>query len=489
MISNSPKGSMPWWRRRRAASASSSSFVVTAPPSPVVTILRGWNERQPIRPSPPQGRPFERAPSAPAASSTSATPSGTTASSPSQSSGRPNRCTARTARVRRQTAREVCARSRFIVCGSTSTSRGIAPHSATTFAVAGNVYAGTSTSSPGPMSSASSATCSAAVPDDTATACHVSHTRASSRSNASTRGPIVSIPSSSTAATASASAAPTSGHASLIGSSGFLGTAHDVVADHEHVHLRLQKGLDRLLRRHHDRLVLVEGRVEHDRHARQAVELGDQAVVARRDTLLDRLQPAGVVDVVDGGNLAALLCARLVDEDHERRAVVLLVPLARLIGEYRRRERTKPLAVLDPRVEDVLHVGPARVGDDRAVAERARSELHPPLEPADDVAGRDSLGDGAEERVVVEPLRLEASVAQRPLALLVAVLGAGVRVLHHEPARPAEHLVPDVVRGTDRDPAVARRRLDVEPVERRLRADAAVRDGVQRDAAGEAEVR
>ena len=45
--------------------------VVTAPPSPVVTILRGWNERQPGAPSPPHGMPRQRAPSAPAASSSS----------------------------------------------------------------------------------------------------------------------------------------------------------------------------------------------------------------------------------------------------------------------------------------------------------------------------------------------------------------------------------------------------------------------------------
>ena len=36
-----------------------------------MTILRGWNERQPAAPSPPQARPRRRAPSAPAASSIS----------------------------------------------------------------------------------------------------------------------------------------------------------------------------------------------------------------------------------------------------------------------------------------------------------------------------------------------------------------------------------------------------------------------------------
>ena len=65
--------------------------------------------------------------------------------------------------------------------------------------------------------------------------------------------------------------------------------------------------------------------------------------------------------------------------------------------------------MLDPRVEDVLHVGPARVGDDRAVAERARAELHPALEPADDVAGGDPLRDVRERA-----RRRRAARASRP---------------------------------------------------------------------------
>ena len=66
---------------------------MTAPPSPVVTILRGWNERQPSTPRLPHARPRERAPSAPAASSSERTSSGTASTRPSQSSGRPNRWT------------------------------------------------------------------------------------------------------------------------------------------------------------------------------------------------------------------------------------------------------------------------------------------------------------------------------------------------------------------------------------------------------------
>ncbi len=93
----------------------------------------------------------------------------------------------------------------FIVSGSTSTSTGRSPASATTFAVAGNVYAGTSTSSPGSSPNASTARWSAAVPELTASACSTSHAFASPASNSSTFGPIVSIPLSRTSATSASS--------------------------------------------------------------------------------------------------------------------------------------------------------------------------------------------------------------------------------------------------------------------------------------------
>jgi hypothetical protein len=53
----------------------------------------------------------------------------------------------------------------------TSQKTGRAPQCTTTFAVAGQVIGGTMTSSPGPIPAATSERWSAAVPDETATAC------------------------------------------------------------------------------------------------------------------------------------------------------------------------------------------------------------------------------------------------------------------------------------------------------------------------------
>ena len=123
-----------------------------------------------------------------------------------------------TARVLAVTAAATAAGSTTKVSGSMSTSTARAPHSSTTLAVAGNVYAGTITSSPGPISSARSARCSAAVPDDTAAAWAVPTALAIAASNSSTFGPIVSWPVAITSSTAASSASPTSGRASRIGS-------------------------------------------------------------------------------------------------------------------------------------------------------------------------------------------------------------------------------------------------------------------------------
>ena len=108
---------------------------------------------------------------------------------------------------------------------------------------------------------------------------------------------------------------------------------------------------------------------------------------------------------------------------------------------------------------------PARVGDDRAVAERPRAELHPALEPADDVALGDPLGDVREELPSSSRCGSKPAARSAASALVVGVLRPGVRVLHHEAARVAELLVPDVVRGADRDAGVARGRLDVDALE------------------------
>ncbi len=58
------------------------------------------------------------------------------------------------------------------------------------------------------------------------------------------------------------------------------------------------------------------------------------------------------------------------------------------LGDHRR-EGTEILAELHPGVERVLHRGGSGIGEDRAVAERARTVFGAPLIPADDMPLRE----------------------------------------------------------------------------------------------------
>ena len=75
------------------------------------------------------------------------------------SAGCPYRCTGMTPTVRSVTAASTAAGSRQKKSGSMSTNTGVAPVSATEFAVAAKVKDGTMTSSPGPTPAASRPRC------------------------------------------------------------------------------------------------------------------------------------------------------------------------------------------------------------------------------------------------------------------------------------------------------------------------------------------
>ncbi len=141
--------------------------------------------------------------------------------------------------------------------------------------------------------------------------------------------------------------------------------------------------------------------------------------------------------------------------------------------------------MLDARVEDVLHVVATRVGQDRAVAERAWPELDPPLEPADDAAVGEHVGRALDDLVGVEFLEREPRALDRGPQPLRGVLRAPVRVIHAERARGAELRVVHVIRRAHARAAVVGGRLDVEIGERGLVEDLPVHDAVEGDAAGQ----
>src|SRR5438876_3349993 len=93
----------------------------------------------------------------------------------------------------------------------TSAKMGVAPAWTITFAVAGQVIGVVITSSPGPIPSASSARCIAAVPEATAITYSASRNSLSRRSSSAVFGPVVNHPERSVSATAAISSSPIAG--------------------------------------------------------------------------------------------------------------------------------------------------------------------------------------------------------------------------------------------------------------------------------------
>ena len=162
------------------------------------------------------------------------------------------------------------------------------------------------------------------------------------------------------------------------------------------------------------------------------------------------------------------------------------------------RERPELLAKLDLGVDDLAHVGAPRIGEDAAVAERARAPLHAALEPADDLSRREMRPPSrrtarrrrrSSRRSHRRSPSSSAARVDRRGDRAVVERRSPVAVRHHEPARLARQLVPDVERRAERRAVVARRRLDVDLAERRALADLAVGDAVHRAAAGQAQPR
>jgi hypothetical protein len=125
--------------------------------------------------------------------------------SSSSDAGCPAKSTAATIFVRGVTAAAAASTDRFPVSGSTSANTTDAPRCIAVAAVATKVIGVHTTSSPGPTPAAAYATCSAAVPDVTATVGTPPVNDSRSASKRVTAGPVVSQSPRRTAATAATS--------------------------------------------------------------------------------------------------------------------------------------------------------------------------------------------------------------------------------------------------------------------------------------------
>src|SRR5437588_213301 len=91
------------------------------------------------------------------------------------------------------------------------------------------------------------------------------------------------------------------------------------------------------------------------------------------------------------GILPVLVEHAIPDQQHVGARRIEVEPIMRVFGENGRRKGAEALAVLDLQIECFLRLGRARVRQDRTIAEGARAELHPSLEPPDRLALRERL--------------------------------------------------------------------------------------------------
>ena len=126
----------------------------------------------------------------------------------------------------------------------------------------------------------------------------------------------------------------------------------------------------------------------------------DQLPVQRRVLLVNRLQAAGPIHVRDRRDVGLLGRQNVVHLNHERIRIGLIKVVASRLLQDRRRKRPELLAMLDAGIQDVLHIGAARIGDNAAIAKRPRSPFHPALKPAQHVAVSHNFGCALNQRVL-----------------------------------------------------------------------------------------
>ena len=258
------------------------------------------------------------------------------------------------------------------------------------------------------------------------------------------------------------------------------------IAEAQRVHVGAHKAGERLFRRIDHRFVLVERGVEHDADPGPALNRGDQLVVERVGLAIDALQAAGAIDMRDRRHAFAPFGLELDHVHHERAVDVLLEIGGDILLKHARRERTKAFPPLDLGVDRVLHRRNRRIGEDRAIAERARAPLAAALVPAGDLTPGDQIG-GALDRCLGARQFLDADADARPGRDLaqprLVVLRTPEGVLHMKPFGSARDVVPGPQRGTEAGAVVGRRSLQIGRAEARVAQQAGIGDAVERAAA------
>ena len=89
-------------------------------------------------------------------------------------------------------------------------------------------------------------------------------------------------------------------------------------------------------------------------------------------------------------------------EQHIRRFAIDLEVVADAIVGHARSERPEALPVFDLQIHHLLHLRASWIAEDAARAQRARTELHAPVEPAEHLLGRQDVRRFGREGLAIE---------------------------------------------------------------------------------------
>ena len=222
-------------------------------------------------------------------------------------------------------------------------------------------------------------------------------------------------------------------------------------------------------------------------HARRIIDMGD-----RRDLGADDFEPVQAVGMVRAIVFHAAALSHVGDQQHVGRRPVELEPVGDIFCQYGRREGTEAFPIFDLQIERPLHFAVARVAENGAVAERARSELHAALEPADGTAIGERLRRPLEQRgFILHDLKVSALGGERRRMSSSSYDGPRYAPDIPSPAlglRATFVIVIGHKRGAERAAGIARGRLHPDLLEFAVAQDFAIGDTIERHAAGQAEI-
>ena len=187
--------------------------------------------------------------------------------------------------------------------------------------------------------------------------------------------------------------------------------------------------------------MLVEARVEQNRHAGQLAERHDQPMESRVCVAVDRLDAGSAINVNHGRYLMRLCGSDAGGVGHKRVRLADFKVFARTLLKYGWSKRAKRFTDLDALVDNVLDFQPERRSENGAVAQRARADLEPALEPPDDFAVGEIAGHAWQKLMLAHPLIAKTCVFERSPDLVVAELRADEGMRHTEVAIVPEGLV------------------------------------------------